>query len=39
MEDFFKQQKRMNFLYDLICAVGFVLTLFVITCKILMIAK
>ena len=38
MENFFKQQRRMNFLYDLICAVGFVLVLLIIVLKILVLA-
>jgi hypothetical protein len=39
MEDFFKQHKRLNFLYDVISAIGFVLVLLIIVLKILMFAK
>jgi hypothetical protein len=39
MEDFLKQHKKLNFLYDAICIVGFVLGLFMVTLKLLMFAK
>lgn len=39
MENFLKEHKRLNFLYDAICIVGFVLSLFIIVLKILMLAK
>jgi hypothetical protein len=39
MEDFLKEHKRLNFLYNSICIIGFVLALFIIVLKILMLAK
>lgn len=38
MEDFFKQQRRMNALYDVIGFVCFALAVFVIISKIILIA-
>jgi len=38
MENFFKQQRRMNALYDVIGFVSFALVLFVIISKIILVA-
>ncbi len=38
MKDYFKQQRRMNMLYDAIVFVGIAFALFVITCRIILIA-
>jgi hypothetical protein len=38
MNDFFKQQRRMNMLYDAITFVGIALVIFVIICRIILIA-
>lgn len=38
MEDFFKQQKRLNMLFDVIVVLGFAFTLFVIICRLLILA-
>ncbi len=39
MEDFLKEHKRLNFFYDAICIVGFVLGLFMIILRLLTINK
>jgi hypothetical protein len=38
MEDFFKQQRRMNMFYDAFTFVGIAFGIFIIICKIILIA-
>lgn len=38
MKEFFKQQRRMNMLYDAVCFVGFAFILFLVICRIILIA-
>ena len=38
MKDFFKQQRRMNALYDAIGFIGIAFGVFVIICKLILIA-